>query len=407
MLDFKPPKENAIVIGTVKLMLPLLMRLSQKVSHLDIDATSLDRLKSTDGFSTILVPNHPTHADPHVMFAVSKRCGERFRYMTARETFDQLAGGKWRGFFMTRLGAYSIVRGAVDRDSFRLTRETLTKGQQKLVIFGEGEISHQNETIMPFESGIAQFGFWALNDMEKAGNVKPVYLVPVGLKYIYKKDMWRQIEQALTNLEQSVLPKHIDPPTELYDRVKNVGASLLMTLAKEYQLRLSEDSSLNERIQLLKEHILSQMENFMGIVPQPDSHPLRRVRAIQNQINEEIYRDVDEMTEYEKGIHTQRLDKFRQFFTDLRRIVNSIAIYEGYIGEHPSQERFLEVITRLEAEVFGRSKAKGPLDAFVRIGTPQNLLDAYEAYKKEKRQTTQQITLELETEVQNIVASMP
>ena len=77
---------------------------------------------------------------------------------------------------------------------------------------------------MPFESGIVQFGFWALNDMEKAGNVKPVYLVPVGLKYIYKKDMWRQIEQALTNLEQSVLPKHTDPPTELYDRVKNVGA---------------------------------------------------------------------------------------------------------------------------------------------------------------------------------------
>ena len=108
MLDFKPPKENAIVIGTAKLMLPLLMRLSQKVSHLDIDATSLNRLKSTEGFSTILVPNHPTHADPHVMFAVSKRCGERFRYMTARETFDQLAGGKWRGFFMTRLGAYSI-----------------------------------------------------------------------------------------------------------------------------------------------------------------------------------------------------------------------------------------------------------------------------------------------------------
>lgn len=407
MLDFKPPKENKIVIGTVKLILPLLMRLFQKVVSVDIDATSFDTMKSIDGFPTIFVPNHPTHADSHLMFTLSKRCGRRFRYMAARETFDQQAGGKWRGFIMTRLGAYSIVRGAVDRDSFRLTRETLAKEEQKLVIFGEGEVSHQNETIMPFECGIVQFGFWALSDMERADNLKPLYLVPVGLKYIYKKDMWRQIEQALTNLEQSVLPKHTDPPTELYDRVKNVGASLLMTLAKEYQLRLSEDSSLNERIQLLKEHILSQMENFMGIVPQPDSHPLRRVRAIQNQINEEIYRDVDEMTEYEKGIHTQRLDKFRQFFTDLRRIVNSIAIYEGYIGEHPSQERFLEVITRLEAEVFGRSKAKGPLDAFVRIGTPQNLLDAYEAYKKEKRQTTQQITLELETEVQNIVASMP
>ncbi len=308
---------------------------------------------------------------------------------------------------MARLGAYSVARSAVDRDSFRLTRETLTNGKQKLVIFGEGVISHQNETIMPFQSGIVQFGFWALHDMEKAGNLKPLYLVPVGLKYIYKKDMWREIEQALTNLEHNVLSEHIDPPTKLCDRVKHVGSRLLMTLAKKYHLNLSEESSLNERIELMREHILSQMENFMAIVPQPDWRPLRRVRAIQKQIDEVTYRDVDEMTEYEKVIHIQRIDRFRLFFKDLRRIVNSIAIYEGYIGEQPSQERFLEVITRLEMEVFGRSKVKGPLDAFVRIGTPKNLLDTYEAYKKEKRQTTQQITLELETEVQNIVASMP
>ena len=109
----------------------------------------------------------------------------------------------------------------------------------------------------------------------------------------------------------------------------------------------------------------------MELVPQPDWNPLRRVRTIQNRVDGEIYREVDEMTEYERGVHTQRVDKFRQFYTDLRRIVNSIAIYEGYIGENPSQERFLEVITRLEVEVFGRSKVKGPLDAFVRIGESQ------------------------------------
>ena len=407
MLDFKPPKENKIVIGTVKFMLPLFMRLSQKVVSVDIDAASFDMMESIDEFPTILVPNHPTHADSHLMFTLAKRCGQQFRYMAARETFDRYAGGKLRGFFMTRLGAYSIVRGAVDRDSFRLTRETLAKEQQKLVIFGEGEVSHQNNTIMPFECGIVQFGFWALSDMEKEGNLKPLYLVPVGLKYIYRKDMWDEIDQALTNLEQSVLPAHSAQPTKLYDRVKNVGAVLLMTLAREYQLQLDKEGSLNEQIEQLREHILSQMEHFMGIVPQPDTPPLRRVRAIQNQIDEEIYRDVDEMTEYEKGIHAQRIDKFQQFFTDLRRIVNSIAIYEGYIGEDPSQERFLEVITRFEVEVFGRSKVKGPIDAFLRLGTPKNLLNAYSAYKTEKRQTTQQITLELETEVQNIVANMP
>ena len=408
MLDFKPPKENRVVIGSVKLMLPLLMRLSQRVQGVEMDRASLDRLKSTDEFPTILVPNHPNRADPHVMFAVSNRVGKPFRFMCARETFDRkLAGLKCRGFFMTRLGSYSVVRGAVDRDSFRMTRDMLAKGSHKLVIFGEGEISHQNETIMPFESGVAQFGFWALHDMERADNIKPLYLLPVGLKYVYKKDMWFEIEQAITNLELNVLPEGAEPPTDLYDRVKNIGGSLLGSLAREYHLRLSEGSSLNERINRMREHILSQMESFMELVPQPDWNPLRRVRAIQNRIDGEIYREVDEMTEYERGVHTQRVDKFRQFYTDLRRIVNSIAIYEGYIGENPSQERFLDVITRLEVEVFGRSKVKGPLHAFVRIGKPKNLLASYEAYKKDKRKTTQQVTLELETEVQNIVVDMP
>ena len=408
MLDFKPPKDNGFVIGSVKLLLPLLMRLTTKVSHVEIDSESLDKLKSTDGCPTILVPNHPSRADPHVLFALSTRYGERFRYMCARETFDRtIAGLKLRGFFMTRLGVYSVVRGAVDRDSFRMTRETLAKEARKLVIFGEGEISHQNETIMPFESGIVQFGLWALNDMEKAGNLKPLYLVPVGIKYVYRNDMWDQIEEALANLERSVLPNPADRPADLYDRVKNVGGCLLTILAREYHLRSDEGATLNDRILQMREHILSQMESFLELSPQSDRNPLRRVRAIQNRIDEEIYRDVDEMTEYERGVHAQRVDKFRQFYTDVRRIVNSIAIYEGYIGEDPSQERFLEVITRLEVEVYGRSNVKGPLDAFLRVGTPKNLLDSYETYKKQKRQTTQQITLELETDVQNIIAGMP
>lgn len=408
MLDFKPPKDNSLVIGSVKLLLPLLMRLTTKVSHVDIDSESLDRLKSTDGYPTIMVPNHPSRADPHVLFTLSTRYGERFRYMCARETFDRkIAGLKLRGFFMTRLGVYSVVRGAVDRDSFRLTRETLAKQARKLVIFGEGEISHQNETIMPFESGIVQFGMWALNDMEKAGGLKPLYLVPVGIKYVYRNNMWDQIEEALANLERSVLPDPADRPTDLYDRVKYVGGALLSILAREYHLRLDDGATLNDRILQMREHILSQMESFLELSPQSDRNPLRRVRAIQNRIDEEIYRDVDEMTEYERGVHAQRVDKFRQFYTDVRRIVNSIAIYEGYIGEDPSQERFLEVITRLEVEVYGRSNVKGPLDAFLRVGTPKNLLDSYETYKKQKRQTTQQITLELETDVQNIIAGMP
>ena len=91
---------------------------------------------------------------------------------------------------------------------------------------------------------------------------------------------------------------------------------------------------------------------------------------------------------------------------DLNRLINFIAIYDGYVSEKPSQERFLEVIDRLEIEVFGHSKPKGPMTAFIRVGTPKNLSDLYDAYRKAKRQVTEQITLELETEVQNLVSGL-
>ncbi len=86
--------------------------------------------------------------------------------------------------------------------------------------------------------------------------------------------------------------------------------------------------------------------------------------------------------------------------------MNFIAIYEGYVGENPSQERFLEVIARLEKEVYGFPKTKGPRTALIHVATPINLLDAYEAYEKEKRDTIQRLSLELETEVQQMVSSL-
>ena len=260
MRDFVPPKENALVIGVAKWLLPVLMRRLLKISQLDIDTASLTRLKAIHGFSTVLVPNHVNDADPYVLFALSKHLGEPFRYLAAQESFYAQAGGRLRGFLLQRLGCYSVVRGAVDRDSFRMTRRIVATGERKLVAFAEGEISRQNDTVMPFESGVVQLCFWAMDDMKKAGEVKPVYLVPVALKYIYQKDMSDEIEKALTRLERRIRPENSSPSDDSYDRLRNVGATLLETLAKEYQLRLSEDSSLNERIQLLRGHILSQME---------------------------------------------------------------------------------------------------------------------------------------------------
>ena len=83
-----------------------------------------------------------------------------------------------------------------------------------------------------------------------------------------------------------------------------------------------------------------------------------------------------------------------------------IAISDGSVAEERSPERFLEVIMRLEREVFGTSKIRGPRVASVRVGEPKNLRDCYDTYKAQKRETVEQITLELETTVRTLVTGV-
>ena len=401
MLDFKPPKLNTTVIQVAKAIMPLANRLFLKGLTLDVDSESIERLKMIDGHPTVLAPNHAARSDPAVTFLLSKLVSQQYYYMTARETFDKGKFGGLRSFLLQWFGAFSIVRGTADRNAFRTTRELLSEGSWPLVIFAEGEISRQNDTVMRFERGIIQLCFWALDDMAKAASDKPLYVVPIGIKYHYPQDMWNDIDIALTELEEKILPPADRTPIERYERLRRIGIAVFKTLAAEYKYKVDETVPLDVHIQKMKEQILSHAEKIMGIHSEADV--LTRVRALKNLVDAEVYKDSEQMTEYERKIHEELLQKFQRFYPDLERLINFIAISDGYVAEERSPERFLDVIVRLEREVFGTSKMRGPRVASVRVGEPKNLREYYDTYKAEKRETVEQITLELETTVQALV----
>ena len=404
MLDFKPPKPNTTVIQVAKAIMPLINRLCLKGLTLDVDTESIARLKAIDGYPTVLAPNHAARADPAIMFLLSKQLSQQYYYMTARETFDKGRFGGLRSFLLQRFGAYSIVRGAADRNAFRTTRELLSKGNASLVIFAEGEISRQNDTVMRFERGIIQLCFWALDDMAKAEVDKPLYVVPIGIKYHYPQDVWNDIDSTLTELEKHILPPADRTPIERYERLRRIGVAIFETLAAEYQYKVDETVPLEMHIQKLKEQILSHAEKIMGINAKADV--LTRIRTLKNIVDAEVYRDVEQMTEYERKIHEELLQKFQRFYPDLERLINFISITDGYVAEEQSPERFLDVIVRLEREVFGTSKMRGPRVASVRVGEPRDLRECYDTYKAQKRKAVEQVTFELETAVQTLVTGV-
>ena len=145
---FRPPKPRRLVIAFSKLILPFEIRRKLKVSRIEIGDDDLAKLKSLQGKRCLLMPSHSGGFEPYVIMHLSKLLGDYYYYLAAMEAFEKSPIDGW---FMQRLGAYSIIRGMADRPSFQMTRQLLVDARRWLVIFAEGQTVWQNDTVMPFQ----------------------------------------------------------------------------------------------------------------------------------------------------------------------------------------------------------------------------------------------------------------
>jgi len=82
-----------------------------------------------------------------------------------------------------------VVRGTIDRESFRYTRSLLAKPKTKLVIFPEGEVYSQNETLLPFQTGAIQLAMWGQEEARKSEPGAKVLLLPCAIRYRFVGDV--------------------------------------------------------------------------------------------------------------------------------------------------------------------------------------------------------------------------
>jgi hypothetical protein len=65
------------------------------------------------------------------------------------------------------------------------------------------------------------------------------------------------------------------------------------------------------------------------------------------------------------------------------------------VAETMTAERFLEIIIRLEWEVFGHVRWRGPRTVMLQMGEPIDLATHWTAYRADKRGAVSAITAEL------------
>lgn len=409
MLDFRPPLDRPVLLNFVKAAMPVYMRTRMKGLQIKTVNGSVERFKKIAKQRAMICPNHSNRHDPQTMFAFSDAVGEDFNFVAAREVFDFDEGKN--GWWLQHLGCYSVVRGAPDRESFKMTRKILAEGKKKLVLFPEGEISRQNDTLMPLESGAAQLSFWGVEELAKTvgegnGGLPPCYIIPVGLKYTYPTDIRPALWATLSTLEEKMGIENSDTET-FYMRLKNLSGKLLNTLEKEYEFSPTDGASVSDRVVALRAHILHSVADQLKVKLQENGKQLDWVRQIRNKLDEYIYSDDHGHTEYERKIREEKTAKVKGFYRDMDRVVNFIAIYEGYFTESNTQERFADMIDRLESEILGGEPSiKGPRTVLVDVGEPINMSALYADYKKEKKVVIATVTDNLSHQIADMLIGL-
>lgn len=416
---FLSPIINPLVVTGVRLMLPFMMRslcgnLSVRISDED-----LEKLRRYQGQRMLFLPNHPTGEEPIVLFEITKRLNEVFNFVAAREVFDWERG--FRGWVLRRVGAYSVIRGAADRESFMMSKKILMEGRNRLVIFIEGEISRGNETLIPFEPGVIQLAFWAQEGLAKEASkvaklkghpenrdYPPVYMAPIGIKYFYAPGYDPVMEEGLANLEAAV---GLTSPSQAdrYDRIRAIGERVLKVQEYLHQIVALPGTSFTERVEAIRNRILRKMEIFLDLKPDPEATTLNRLREIRNTMDHLIhsYNDPTELTEYEKRMVEHLRLALSEFYKDLDRVVYFLTYDEAYLRENKSPERFIEMIRRLEREIYGEARLSHPRIAVLKVGEVLDLKEQYPEYEADKKGFVRQVAAELEEDMRQMIARMP
>jgi hypothetical protein len=460
-LEFIPAQFDPLVFGAVRSLLPTWRR--WRVGITEIEVSNLETLAQLykqfqDGKIRLLLAfRHPSTNDPYSMADMLwRQVSQTMRQqgipvkapIHAHFIYDRgipLWAGKFVGWLYSRLGGTPIRRGKVDLMGLRSIRELFANGQFPMAAAPEGATNGHNEIVSPIEPGIAQFGFWCVEDLHKAGRTEQVLIVPIGIQYRYVEPPWDWVEQLLSRLEleSGLIPEvaavdgsERDYPkgetashrqTILYRRLYRLGEHLLTLMEQFYKKFYGQsfptvataaaegspdDTSLNSneqlalRLQALLNAALSVAEQFFDLSPKGNlSDRCRRLeQAGWDRIYREDLKQIEALSLVERGLADRVAEEADLRLWHMRLVETFVSVTGHYVAEKLTVERFAET-TLLLWDMVTRIKGKSPFPrpklgqqrVKMTIGEPISVSAHWEAYQASRRQAVASLTKELQT----------
>jgi hypothetical protein len=363
-----------------------------------------------------------------------------------------LWAGPQAGWFYSRMGGTSIHRGKADWMGLRSARNLFANARFPMVASPEGATNGHNEIISSLEPGIAQLGFWCVEDLLKAGRSEQVVIVPVGIQYRYVEAPWQSIEKLLSELEvASGLPVSVEsaelesstqqttlnPQHSLYQRLYRLGEHLVL-LMEEFYTRfyhqklpivsegtaslqqgstISANEALTARLQALLNVALKVAEEYFGLTPKGSL--IDRCRRLEqagwNYIYREDLKNIKALSPLQRGLADRVAEEANLRMWHMRLVETFVAVTGRYVVEKPTVERFAETILLLW-DMVSRIKDSNPFDrprlgkqqVQMIVGQPLSVSDRYPTYQVSRhnaKQAVADLTKDLRQAMESLIES--
>lgn len=239
MHDFREPKINPIVMGICRFIFPFWIDLKEQLK-IGVFGNQQDLARFSQAKHALILANHPDRQDPFAIAALSLHAREDFYTVCAREVFDWDFG--LRGWLLQSVGSYSVKRGKPDRHSIATTKKLLKKGDRKVVIFPEGEITGDQDSLLPFPKSIFHIVLDAQKDLKASGSEESVHVIPCAIQYSQETEPETALGPCLKKLGKK-LDITFEENADVFSQTKQVVRAYITELSFAYSLVLEESSS--------------------------------------------------------------------------------------------------------------------------------------------------------------------
>ncbi|MEO0406969.1 MAG: 1-acyl-sn-glycerol-3-phosphate acyltransferase [Cyanobacteria bacterium P01_A01_bin.135] len=452
-LAFIPPRYTPAVRWLSARIIPIWLRQQLRIVEVElVNGKALAQLYQdfeTDKARFLLAFRHPTVDDPpciaHALWNKLPQAAAEAQIPLSRplhthfvyERGIPLWAGRWTGWLFSRLGGTPIRRGTLDSQGLRSIRELFATGEFPVAIAPEGATNGHNELVSPIEPGIAQFGFWCMDALDKADRDEAVLIVPLGVQYHFVTEPWGALVERLAQLEADSglsAPKQPtlqdgQPPTPeedalLYQRLLRLGKHLLTQVETFYQtyygyrLPSLDDAATPEattqtnsefaaRLKRLLDTALTVAEESFGITAKGSLSD--RCRRVEQAGWDRIYRDEVKASPLEQGLNNLVAEEADLRIWHMRLVESLVSVTGRYVAEARTIDRYADttlLMWKIVNQICGRRAKRrylGDRTVTITVGEPLPISQWREAYRENRRQAVADLTQKLQVAMEALI----